>query len=53
MTDDIVETEMDAAIAQFKPKKAIAILMRPKTGEVLAMVNRPKFDLNAIGEGEP
>ena len=43
---DIVETEMDAAVAQFKPKMATCILMRPSTGEILAMVNRPHYNLN-------
>jgi len=45
---DIVETELQAACAQFHPKKAIAILMRPQTGEILAMANRPDFDPNEI-----
>jgi len=45
---NIVETELDTACAQFKPKKAIAILMRPQTGEILALANRPNFDLNDI-----
>lgn len=45
---NIVETELDTACAQFHPKKAIAILMRPATGEILALANRPNFDLNDI-----
>ena len=45
---NIVETELDTACAQFHPKKAIAILMRPGTGEILALANRPNFDLNDI-----
>lgn len=45
---NIVETELDAACAQFRPKKAIAILMRPQTGEILALANRPNFDPNEI-----
>lgn len=43
---DIVETEMDAVVAQFRPKMATCILMRPSTGEILAMVNRPHYNLN-------
>lgn len=46
---NIVETELDAAVRQYNPKSAVAILMRPKTGEILALVNRPSFDPNAIG----
>jgi cell division protein FtsI (penicillin-binding protein 3)/stage V sporulation protein D (sporulation-specific penicillin-binding protein) len=45
---NIVETELDAACQEFKPKKAIVILMRPQTGEILAMANRPNFDPNDI-----
>jgi cell division protein FtsI (penicillin-binding protein 3)/stage V sporulation protein D (sporulation-specific penicillin-binding protein) len=45
---NIVETELDAACAQFHPKKAISIMMRPQTGEILAMANRPNFDPNDI-----
>ena len=42
----IVESELDNAMKQFKPKMASVILMRPQTGEVLAMANRPAFNLN-------
>ena len=43
---NIVEMELDAAINQFHPKSATVILMQPKTGEILAMANRPNYDLN-------
>ena len=43
---DIVESEMDAAMKQFRPKMATCIMMRPTTGEVLALANRPHYDLN-------
>lgn len=43
---DIVEDEMDAAVRQFRPKMATCILMRPATGEILAMVSRPHYNLN-------
>ncbi len=49
---DIVESEMDAAIKQFRPKMATCILMRPGTGEILAIVNRPNYNLNQR-EGVP
>ncbi|MDQ3623304.1 MAG: penicillin-binding transpeptidase domain-containing protein, partial [Verrucomicrobiota bacterium] len=42
----IVESELEAAMKQFRPKKAIVILMRPQTGEILALANRPHYDLN-------
>lgn len=49
---DIVESEMDSAMKQFRPKMATCILMRPATGEILAMVNRPHYNLNQR-EGVP
>ncbi len=49
----IVEQEIDAACAQYRPEKAVAVMMRPDTGEILAMTSRPTFDLNAAGESKP
>ena len=43
---NIVENEIDAAVHEYSPQKATIILMRPQTGEILAMANRPNFDLN-------
>ena len=43
----IVETELDAAMKQFNPKFAVAIIQRPQTGEILAMCSRPTFDCNS------
>lgn len=42
----IVEEEIDAALAEFKAERAAVVLMDPQTGEILAMVSRPHFDLN-------
>jgi cell division protein FtsI/penicillin-binding protein 2 len=50
---NILETELDAACAQFKPKNATAIMMRPQTGEILAMASRPTFDPNKPGDAVP
>ncbi len=50
---NIVENEIDEAVRQFRPQKAIIILMRPDTGEILAMANRPNFDLNQRNEAKP
>src|ERR1051326_1897911 len=50
---NIVENEIDAAMAQYSPQKATIILMRPQTGEILAMANRPNFDLNLRSEARP
>src|SRR5213083_2205066 len=50
---NIVENEIDAAMQQYSPQKATNILMRPQTGEILAMANRPHFDLNLRSEARP
>jgi cell division protein FtsI (penicillin-binding protein 3)/stage V sporulation protein D (sporulation-specific penicillin-binding protein) len=50
---NIVENEIDAAMREYSPAKATIILMRPQTGEILAMANRPHFDLNLRSQAEP
>jgi len=50
---NIVENEIDAAMREYTPTKATIILMRPQTGEILAMANRPHFDLNLRSRAEP
>jgi cell division protein FtsI (penicillin-binding protein 3)/stage V sporulation protein D (sporulation-specific penicillin-binding protein) len=50
---NIVENEIDAAVREYRPNKAIIILMRPETGEILAIANRPSFDLNLRAQAEP
>ena len=47
---NIVESELDAAMVEFKPKDAAAVMIRPQTGEILAMTSRPTFDPNKAGE---
>lgn len=42
----IVESELDAGVKKYKPQMATAIMMRPKTGEVLAMATWPNYNLN-------
>lgn len=49
----IVENEIDAAMREYHPQKAMIILMRPQTGEILAMANRPNYDLNQRSEAKP
>lgn len=49
----ILEEEIDNAYRELKPQSVVAILMQPKTGEILAMVNRPSFDLNAVSKAKP
>ncbi len=50
---NIVENEIDAAMREYRPQKATIILMRPETGEILAMANRPHYDLNERAEARP
>jgi cell division protein FtsI (penicillin-binding protein 3)/stage V sporulation protein D (sporulation-specific penicillin-binding protein) len=50
---NIVEQEIDAAVKQFKPKSATVIMMHPKTGEILALANRPNFNLNIQSDVKP
>jgi cell division protein FtsI (penicillin-binding protein 3) len=46
----IVERELSAAMEEWNAKAAVAIMMNPVTGEILAMANRPTFDPNNPGQ---
>ncbi len=50
---NIVETELDVAVKQYHPKSAVVILMRPQTGEILALANRPNYDPNNFAGAKP
>jgi len=50
---NIVENEIDAAMREYTPQKATIILMRPRTGEILALANRPSFDVNQRAQTKP
>ncbi|MCH5584699.1 stage V sporulation protein D [Shimazuella sp. AN120528] len=39
----IIERELDQAMAQYHPENVIAIAMDPKTGEILGMSSRPTY----------
>ncbi len=45
----IVEKELDKAMLKWRAVAASAIMMDPFTGEILALANRPSYDLNEIG----
>ena len=49
----ITEQALDEAFRKYHAESAIAIVMNPKTGEILAMASRPTFDLNRPGGVEP
>ncbi|MCC6355765.1 MAG: penicillin-binding protein 2 [Verrucomicrobiae bacterium] len=42
----VVEEELDMAMSAHRAAGACAVVMRPSTGEILAMANRPTFDPN-------
>jgi cell division protein FtsI/penicillin-binding protein 2 len=42
----IAERELDKIFRMFHARGACIVVMDPKTGEILAMANRPGFDLN-------
>jgi len=44
----LCETAMSEAMTVHKSKSAQMIVMDPSTGEILAMCNKPSYDLNAI-----
>ncbi len=46
----VTEQALDEAFRKNHAQGAIAIVMNPKTGEILAMASRPTFDPNHIGE---
>lgn len=41
-----LERELDNIIDMFTPENALAIVMNPKTGEILGMASRPDYDPN-------
>lgn len=46
----IVERELTYAMTESEAKSAVAIMMDPMTGEILAMANRPNYDSNLAGK---
>ncbi len=41
----IAEEELDAGLRRFRAERGCMIVMNPKNGDILAMVNRPSYDL--------
>lgn len=46
----MAEKELAAGVAKSQAKGGAAIIMDPKTGEILAMANHPEFDPNLFGK---
>ena len=49
----IVEQSIERAMAANSPKGITALVMNPKTGEILAMASRPSYNPNKFGETAP
>lgn len=47
----ITETALDGIVSRSHPTGVAAIIMDPKTGDILAMASRPTFDPNQFGKG--
>lgn len=47
------ETALRAAVQRYSARGGTAIVMRPGTGEILALANVPDFDPNRYGEARP
>jgi|CXWL01.1.fsa_nt_gi cell division protein FtsI (penicillin-binding protein 3) len=50
---NITEQALERGVKAAEAKSGMAIVMRPKTGEILAMANFPTFDPNLITTAEP
>ncbi len=46
----IVEQELDRIVDNFHPRGGSIVVMNPLTGEILALANRPTFDLNKTSQ---
>ena len=48
----VTEQALDRAFERWQAKGAVAVVMNPKTGEILALSSRPSFDLNELMESQ-
>lgn len=46
----VVEEQMAQAMKKFNPRSVCSVVVRPRTGEILALANLPDFDPNLPGE---
>jgi cell division protein FtsI/penicillin-binding protein 2 len=50
VVQNILENELAEAMAKYSPKSAMGMVVRPRTGEILAMAVLPNYDPNNPGE---
>src|SRR3989338_2737256 len=48
----LTEQALDEAFRKHKAESAIAVVMDPQTGEILALANRPTFDPNQLNQSD-
>ena len=49
----IVERALSQAVSKTRAKSGMAVVMDPRTGQVLAVANRPSFNPNALKDYDP
>ncbi|MCX5906862.1 MAG: penicillin-binding transpeptidase domain-containing protein [Deltaproteobacteria bacterium] len=49
----VTEKELKKAVQAYSAKRGMAVVMNPKTGEILAMAQEPSFDLNHFSTAPP
>ncbi len=49
---NILETQLAEAMKKFTPKSVCGVVVRPRTGEILAMASLPDYDPNRPGDFE-
>jgi cell division protein FtsI (penicillin-binding protein 3) len=49
----VAQAELLKAVEEYTPRTAAAVVMNPKTGEILAMAQWPFFDPNDLSQYEP
>lgn len=49
----VIEIEADRLVQEYKPDSVHIIVMRPRTGEILGLTNRPTFDPNDRASMKP
>ncbi|MBI1870326.1 MAG: penicillin-binding protein 2, partial [Chlamydiae bacterium] len=46
----LVESQLDQVMEEFDAQSATAVVIEPQSGEILALANRPAYDLNEVSK---